>query len=58
MKKINDKNRKNDYLTKLRNDRRVWNRREQVANMNEEDRLAYNVKERDRMRLARLKKKE
>ena len=58
MKKINDKNRKNDYFTKLRNDRRVWNRREQVSNMNEEDRLAYNIKERDRMRLARLKKKE
>ncbi len=58
MKKINDKNRKNDYFTKLRNDRRVWNRREKVSNMNEEDRLAYNAKERERMRLARLKKKE
>ena len=58
MKKINDKNRKNDYLTKIRNDKRVWNRREQVSNMNEKDRLAYNIKERNRMRLARQKKKE
>ena len=58
MKKINDKNRKNDYLTKIRNEQRVRNRRAQVEMMNEEDRLAYNIKERDRMRLARLKKKE
>ena len=58
MKKINDKNRKNDYLTKIRNEQRVKNRRAQVEMMNEEDRLAYNTKERDRMRLARLKKKE
>ena len=58
MKKINDKNRKNDYLTKIRNEQRVRNRRAQVEMMNEEDRLAYNIKERDRMRLARQKKKE
>ena len=58
MKKINDKNRKNDYLTKIRNEKRVRNRRAQVEMMNEEDRLAYNIKERNRMRLARQKKKE
>ena len=58
MKKINDKNRKNDYLTKIRNEQRVRNRRAQVEMMNEEDRLAYNIKERDRMRLVRQKKKE
>ena len=58
MKKINDKNRKNDYLTKIRDEQRVRNRRAQVEMMNEEDRLAYNIKERDRMRLARQKKKE
>jgi len=44
MKKINDKNSKNDYYTSNRNEKRVLNRKAQVSNMNEEDRLAYNTK--------------
>ena len=44
MKKINDKISKNDYYASIRNDTRVENRRAQISNMNEEERLAYNTK--------------
>ena len=39
MKKINDKNSKNDYYTSIRNEKRIQNRRAQLSNMSEAEHL-------------------